>query len=99
MDTATLIELSVYIAALSDALLATRRAEGRTRYRDHLASAAVIFEALHRGDWRTAKDIIGSERRSYGWDFLDGECGANAETQFARFARFIESRSEELSGT
>lgn len=83
-------ELATYIAALSSALERTHRAEDRSRYRDHLATAALVFERLQQGDLVSAKQLLSDERRSFGWDFLDGEAGASAESAFSRFADFIE---------
>jgi hypothetical protein len=83
-------ELATYIAALSNAVEKTRRAEDRSRYRDHLAAAALVFERLQQGDLVSGKQLVADERRSFGWDFLDGEAGASAESAFSRFAEFIE---------
>jgi hypothetical protein len=83
-------ELATYISALSDAARNSRRAENRSRYQDHLAAAALVFERLHHSDVVSAKQLVAEERRSFGWDFLDGEAGAAAESAFSRFADFIE---------
>jgi hypothetical protein len=34
--------------------------------------------------------LVAEERRSFGWDFLEGEAGATAESAFSQFADFIE---------
>jgi hypothetical protein len=90
MPNAGIPEVATYIAALSNAASKTRRAEDRSRYRDHLATAALIFERLQQEDLPSAKQLVADERRSFGWDFLDGEPGAKAESAFSRFAEFIE---------
>ena len=90
MPNAAIPELATYIAALSSAVGKTRRAEDRSRYRDHLATAALVFERLQEGDLVSAKQLVADERRSFGWDILDGETGASAESAFSRFAEFIE---------
>jgi hypothetical protein len=84
-------ELATYLAALSDALAKTHRAEDRSRYRGHLATAALVFEQLQQGDVASAKQLVSDERRSFGWNFLGGEAGASAETAFSRFAAFVEN--------
>jgi hypothetical protein len=83
-------ELASYITALSGAARNTGRAENRNRYRDHRAAAALVFERLQHGDVVSAKQLVVEERRSFGWDYLDGEAGAAAESVFSRFAAFIE---------
>ncbi len=83
-------ELAAYVAALAHAERNTRRAEDRTRYRNHLAMAALIFECLHRGDLVSAKTFVSEERRSFGWDYLDGDAGATAESAFKSFADLID---------
>jgi hypothetical protein len=90
MPNAGIPEVATYIAALSNAAKKTRRAEDRSRYRDHLAIAALMFERLQQGDFVSAKQLVADERRSFGWDSLDGEAGANAESAFSSFAEFIE---------
>ena len=85
-------ELATYVAVLADALRTTRRAEDRSRYRDHLATAALVFERLQQGDVVSAKRLIAEERRSFGWDYLDCDTGATVESAFSRFADFIERR-------
>jgi hypothetical protein len=68
----------------------TRRAEDRSRYRDHLAAAALVFERLQQGDVVSAKQLIAEERRSFGWDYLDGDASAAAESAFSSYADFVE---------
>ena len=89
-------ELATYIAALSDAARNTRRAEDRSRYRDHLATAALVFERLQHGALASAKQLVADERRSFGLDFLDGEAGASAEAAFARFAGSSNTSNREV---
>lgn len=86
-----LADLAKYVAVLSNSLASTHRAEDRSRYRDHLAASAGIFESLYRGDIVSTKQFIADERRSFGWDFLTGEEGAAAESAFSRFADMIEN--------
>jgi hypothetical protein len=78
------------VAVLGNAERSTTRAEDRTRYRNHLAAAALIFECLHRDDMVSAKALVANERRSFGWDFLDGDAGATAEAAFSNFAVFMD---------
>ena len=83
-------QLATYVAVLADALRNTTRAEDRTRYRDHLAAAALVFERLQQGDVVSAKQLIAEERRSFGWGYLSGDAGAAAESALSSFADFIE---------
>ena len=85
-----LAELAAYVAALANAERNTNRAEDRTRYKNHLAAAALIFECLHRGDLVAAKAFVSEERRSFGWGYLDGDAGATAESAFSTFAAFMD---------
>lgn len=82
-------KLAAYAAVLSESLRNTHRDENRTRYRDRLA-AALIFERLQHDDLVSTRELVAEERRSFGWDFLDGQAGATAESAFSRFAEFIE---------
>jgi hypothetical protein len=81
--------LDTYIATLAESARLTAQAENRSRYRDHLACAAVVFHLLHVHDVAGAKKLVMEERRSYGWDFLTGQEGAAAETAFSTFAEFM----------
>jgi hypothetical protein len=84
-------ELASYIAALSHAARATTRAEDRSACTSRLAAAAEIFACLHAGRLSDARDIVGSERRAYGWGHLSGDEGAAATAAFDRFASIVES--------
>ena len=83
--------LAEYIDALETSAAATHRAEDRGRYQQHLASAALMFAALEK-DRSIAKlaEVVASERRSYGWDYLDGPEGEAAESAFHAFAKHVQ---------
>jgi hypothetical protein len=55
----------------------------RSRYRQHLAASALVFERLQQGNLVAVKQLVGEERRSFGWDFLDGDAGASEDRVFA----------------
>ncbi len=68
------------------------RAEDRRRYQQHLAAAVLIYAALEKHRSREKlKELVASERRSYGWDYLDGSEGKAAEAAFDEFAKFVET--------
>jgi hypothetical protein len=81
--------LDSYIAQLADSARRTRQAENRSRYRDHLAEAAVFFHLLYNDDLAGTKELVGQEQRSYGTGSLVGPEGAAAESAFAAFEGII----------
>lgn len=78
-------ELSRYVAVLMKSADETRRSEDRQKYTAHLASAAVIFHHLRSEDWTAVQRTVAAEKRSFGWDFLDGAAGSAAEHAFSAF--------------
>ena len=84
--------LADYIASLEASAAKIRRAEDRGRYEQHLASAAIMLAAIekHRSIDKL-KEVVVSERRSYGWDYLSGPEGKAAESAFDTFARLVET--------
>jgi hypothetical protein len=88
------IALAEYIAVLGSRAASTSRAEDRGRYERHLAQAALMYAALKKhASIGMLKELVASERRSYGWDFLGGPEGILAESSFNEFAELVE-RSE-----
>jgi hypothetical protein len=84
----TMAALDTYIGVLAESAERTRQAEDRSRYRDHLANAAILFHLLHTGDLIAFKKLVVAEQRSYGNAFLSGDDGAAAESAFTAFAHF-----------
>lgn len=79
--------LANYIEVLAASSRDTTTAGDRPRYRAHLAAAAEMFSAIHLEDApERLKMLIQSEERSYGVDFLSGDCGERATSAFAAFA-------------
>ena len=84
--------LANYIASLETSAVRTRRAEDRVRYEQHLASAAIMFATIEKQrSIDKIKDVVASERRSYGWDYLSGPEGKAAESAFDAFAKLGET--------
>jgi hypothetical protein len=83
--------LAEYIDALETNASRTHRTEDRSRYQQHLASAALMFAALekHRSIEKLKK-VVASERRSYGWGYLDGPEGEAAESAFYAFEKLVQ---------
>ena len=88
--TALLDALASYVEVLLHAAQATTRAEDRSAYTSHLAAAAEIFAYLHTGRLSEARDIVGSQRRAFGWGYLSGDEGARATLAFEQFASVVE---------
>ncbi len=86
------IALAEYIAVVGSSAASTSRAEDRSRYQGHLAQGALMYAALKKHDSiAMLKELVASERRSYGWDFLGGTEGSLAEASFNEFAELVES--------
>ncbi|MFA6292176.1 MAG: hypothetical protein WC637_10360 [Victivallales bacterium] len=84
--------LADYVSVLEQSAKETHRAEDRTRYQQHLASAALMFAAIVKDNSISKlKDLVADERRSYGWDFLSEPAGEAAEKSFHAFASMIEN--------
>jgi hypothetical protein len=83
--------LADYISVLEQSSAKTNRAEDRSRYQKHLASAALMFCVIQQQQSvDKLRELVAAERRSYGWDFLDGPAGKAAESAFHRFAQLVE---------
>ena len=74
--------LGDYVRILNDSLTKTNRAEDRTAYLRHLASAALFFESAQRAEWGQLKERLDHERADFGRGFLAGEPGEVAERAF-----------------
>ncbi len=83
--------LSAYVETLNRAADATTTAKERPRYTQHLATAALIFAATHRRSLADVRRLVADERRSFGWDYLTGDVGNQAESEFDRVASLVES--------
>lgn len=78
--------LALYISVLRHSATVTREAQDRLAYSDHLAKAALLFEAIHKGDSSHVSRLLEEEGKYFGRSFLAGEEGKEAETAFSRFA-------------
>jgi len=85
--------LTHYTSVLSRSAESTNYADDRPIYTKHLAEAARFFVLAHEGRIPELVALVHDERRSYGWGYLSGEVGAQAESAFNDFATFIESLS------
>jgi hypothetical protein len=56
-----------YVEALEASAGSTHQAEDRSKYTAHLAAAAGMFRALHRGSLQDLKALVEQERHSFGW--------------------------------
>lgn len=83
--------LSAYAETLKRAADATTVAQERPRYSQHLATTALMFSAAHRRSSADIRRLVEDERRSFGWDYLSGDGGSQAESAFDRVASFVES--------
>ena len=85
------IALAEYIDVLDKSALRTHRPEDRSRYQQHLSSAALMFAALekHRSIEKFKK-VVASERRSYSWGYLDGPEGKAAESAFHTLVKVVQ---------
>lgn len=81
-----------YILELDGFARRTNYASDRKHYAAHLEVAAVICAELYlHGTSTRVRDLIASERHSYGWGYLQGDYGENAEKAFHRFAALFDS--------
>jgi len=89
-------KIAEYVAVLASCAERTNHANDRSIYTQRLATAAGMFAEFHRtGSMEKLKERIQAERRSYGWSYLSGPEGEEAEKAFGQFADFVESlRSE-----
>lgn len=78
--------LTTYVSELVRCADATTRAEDRAVYTAHLAAAARLFALASSGRSDEFTALLQAERRAYGWGYLSGQCGRDAEAAFARFA-------------
>ncbi len=86
------VALADYIAVLEKSASDTNRAEDRSRHQQHLASAALMYAAIAKHcSLEGLRQLVASERRSYGWSFLSGPPSEAAETAFDQFAKLVES--------
>jgi hypothetical protein len=83
--------LAEYIATLSKSTRNTSRTEDRATYQRHLASAALMFVAIHQDDAARLKELIDGASHDFGWGYLSGEEGSAAEGAWVRFADFVRS--------
>lgn len=85
-------ELAKYIGVLSEGAARTDRSEDRAVYMQHLAAAALMFFLLQNDVHKSAlSNWVADERRAYGWGYLAGEVGRDAEAAFQRFAEVVEN--------
>lgn len=80
-------DLAAYVEVLTESADNTRHAEDRPRYQAHLAAAARMFAAIHKGDEAELKRLIDSEEHGFGWSYLSGEEGNRAHSAWAAFGR------------
>ena len=83
--------LAEYISILESSSRETTGAEDRSHYQRHLAAAAQMFCAIQKkNSLEELRELVKSERHSYGWDFLDGSAGRATESAFHHFAMLVE---------
>jgi hypothetical protein len=83
--------LATYVDVLCRSAERTNRAEDRPRYQSHLAEAARMFKAIkHDRSLAGLQAIVRRERHSFGWSFLSGQEGDQAEAAFNAFATLVE---------
>ena len=87
-------KLAEYILVLEKSSQDNHCAQHRIKYKEHLATAALMYIALKKHkSLERLKDIVQTEKRSYGWDEpLDGEPGEAAERAFGKFANYVDSK-------
>jgi hypothetical protein len=79
--------LAEYVNTLETCLERTHQAEDRTMYLRHLAAAAQMFAAAQRSDVRKLEALLSEEKRQFGWSFLTGDGGQQAEAAFVELER------------
>jgi hypothetical protein len=84
-----------YVDILGASAAGTTRAEDRSVYQAHLAEAALMVADLHAGRVDALRTRLKSEEHAYGWSFLSGEHGAQAEAAFTDLVRQLGDRSDE----
>lgn len=83
-------EIARYIRVLAESKDRTPRAEDRGLYEKHLAAAAVFLaEFLESGSVAGVLSALQAEERAFGWSFLDGESGREAEAAFGRLLNVV----------
>jgi hypothetical protein len=82
--------LDSYVAVLVESVKQARRTEDSSRYRDHLAQAAVLYHLLRCEDIDGVRQLVLGERHSYGRAFLHGAEGPATEAAFSSFCRFAD---------
>ncbi len=83
-------ELATHVTALKNAMQSSHRTEDRDRYRNHLATAAMIFESLEQREYASAKSLVEQERKASFFEHpLDGGSGTAAKAAFSRLANSI----------
>ena len=86
-------DLAEYVGVLSESAAATRQAEDRASYMQHLAAAALLFYLVQKGTPREAlAKWLADERHSYGWGMLAGDAGRKAEAAFEHFAKALNTQ-------
>jgi hypothetical protein len=75
--------LTDYVTVLERSIGTTSFANDRPIYQGHLAVAASMYAAVHRGASPSElREKVAEERHAYGWGYLQGNEGAAAETAF-----------------
>lgn len=84
--------LATYVGALKNGADRTTMANDRPTYEQHLAATARMLAALHEDPSLVAlREVVASERRAYGWGYLSGDAGAEAERAFDEFAKIVDA--------
>jgi hypothetical protein len=84
--------LADYISTLEKSMNETTRAEDRSQYQKHLATAALMYVAIAKErSIQRLRELESSERHSYGWHYLSGPAGEATEASFNTFAEKVEA--------
>jgi hypothetical protein len=84
--------LAEYVAVLGKSAAETSWAEDCIAYQSHLAEAAMMLVAIDEAkSIEKLKQLVSSERHGYGWGYLRGSFGSEAESAFDTFARMVET--------
>jgi hypothetical protein len=78
-----------YVDQLSGAADGNARSEDRQQYVQHLAAAALIGTKLVTGDRAGLQQLIESETHNFGWGYLPGSTGGDAEKAFSEFTQQV----------